>query len=215
MEQKERRRLAELLHDGLQQMLVAAKFRLTEARRRVQENDALQQNLNGIDDLLTQSIATSRSLTTELSPPVLTRTWTRVPALGWLADFMETNHDLKVELRAAEGVGTSSPLELRFFLFQTVRELLFNVVKHAGVQSAVLMLDRQGEDLRLKVIDEGCGFDLGHWQADCPPAGGGFGLLNVRHRVELAGGKLEVSSTSGRGTQVTITVPFPDASDID
>jgi len=208
VEHKERRRLAELLHDGLQQTLVAARFRLTEARRRVLQDDVLQQSLRSVDDLLRESIATSRSLTTELSPPVLTELGL-VPALGWLSDFMETTHNLKVELRAAENLGPSSPLELRFLLFQTARELLFNVVKHAGVNAAVVMLDRDGEDLRLKVTDEGRGFDASQWKAACPSAGGGFGLLNLRHQVELAGGKLEVVSVPGRGVKVTMSVRFP------
>jgi signal transduction histidine kinase len=205
VEQRERRRLAELLHDGLQQMLVAAKFRVTEARRRVQEDAALEQNLNHIDELLTQSIETSRSLTTELSPPVLQELGL-VPALGWLADFMATKHDLRVDVRTAGKAEPSSP-ELRLLLFPVARELLFNVVKHAGVQRAHISLEREGRCLRLKVTDQGCGFDLSKWQTLCDAPGRGFGLLNVQNRVELAGGKLQVDSAPGQGTRVTVTVP--------
>jgi len=210
VEQRERRRLAELLHDGLQQMLVAAKFRVTDARRRVHENDALEQNLNHIDQLLTQSIETSRSLTMELSPPVLQELGL-VPALGWLADFMETKHDLRVEVRAAANAEPSS-MELRLLLFQVARELLFNVVKHAGVQAAVVVLDRKGQALSLKVIDQGRGFDFSAWQTEArSPASNRFGLLDVQYRVELAGGQLDLQSAADRGTEVTVTVPLPSA----
>ncbi len=206
VEQKERRRLAELLHDGLQQTLVAAKFRVTETRRRVQENDAVQQNLNQIDELLAQAIETSRSLTMELSPPVLQELGL-IPALGWLADFIATKHGLRVEVSAA-GRAEPSSLELALLLFPIARELVFNVVKHAGVQTAHLVLEREGQRLRLKVTDQGCGFDASKWQSMCAGSPRGFGLLDVQNRVELAGGKLEVDSAPGRGTTVTVTVPL-------
>ncbi len=205
VEQRERRRLAELLHDGLQQMLVAAKFRVTEARRRVHRGGALEENLNCIDELLTQSLETSRSLTTELSPPVLQELGL-VPALGWLADFMATKHGLRVDL-STDGKAEPSSLELRLLLFPIARELLFNIVKHAGVRAAHVLLERNGQSLRLKVADLGCGFDVSKWQRQSAGSGHGFGLLNVQNRVELAGGKLEVDSAPGRGTSVTVTVP--------
>jgi len=206
VEQRERRRLAELLHDGLQQMLVAAKFRLAEAHRRVRGDQALEQNLNHIQDLLTQSIETSRSLTTELSPPVLQELGL-VPALGWLADFLATKHDLRVDV-CADAKAEPSSLELRLLLFPIARELLFNVVKHAGVQTAQILLEREGQRVRLKVTDDGCGFDVSRWQIQWAGSERGFGLLNVQNRVELAGGKLEVDSAPGRGTRVTVTLPL-------
>jgi len=121
---------------------------------------------------------------------------------------MEAQHALKVEVRAAENLGASSSLELRLALFQSVRELLFNVVKHAGVQCALVVVDRKGDDLLLKVIDHGRGFDVSKWQAAGEP-GCGFGLLNVRNRLELIGGTLEVISAPAQGTQVTINVRVP------
>ncbi|GEM_PF-2414802 len=206
VEQKERRRLAELLHDGLQQMLVAAKFRVTETRRRVQENDAVQQNLNQIDELLTQAIETSRSLTVELSPPVLQELGLTA-ALGWLADFIAAKHGLRVDVFAAAKAEPCS-LDLALLLFPVARELVFNVVKHAGVQTANVTLEREDQNLRLKVTDKGCGFDASKWQTMCLGSAHGFGLLDVQNRVELAGGKLEVESAPGRGTTVTVTVPL-------
>ncbi len=206
VEQKERRRLAELLHDGLQQMLVAAKFRVTETRRRVQDNDAVQQNLNQIDELLTQAIETSRSLTIELSPPVLQELGLTA-ALGWLADFIAAKHGLRVEVSAA-GKAEPCSLDLALLLFPVARELVFNVVKHAGVQAANVTLEREDQSLRLKVTDQGCGFDASKWQTMCLGSACGFGLLDVQNRVELAGGKLEIDSAPGRGTTVTVTVPL-------
>jgi len=202
-EQRERRRLARALHDQLQQMLVAAKMQVNVAKRKVSD-EGTSRSLRLIAELLDQSIAESRSLTVELSPPVLFDRGL-VGGLEWLARQFLEKHHLPVSLEVDSGVDVHDE-GTRIFLFQAARELLFNTVKHAQAQSARICLNRlEGDRVRLVVEDDGQGFDpsiMGGTNVS-----GGFGLFSIRERLELTGGRLEVSSARGQGTQMVIEVP--------
>jgi PAS domain S-box-containing protein len=204
-EERERRRLAQLLHDHLQQLLVAARMSLARARRRVEEPKA-GRLLAEVDGVLDQSIRESRSLTVQLSPPVLYDAGLEA-ALRWLSRDMADKHCLAVEVEA-QPADEPTDEDTRVFLFQAARELLFNVVKHAHVECARLRLDRTVEGaIRLEVLDEGVGFDA--------PGGGigeggsGFGLFQIRERVGVMGGQMEIESIPNEGTRTTIILP-PD-----
>ncbi len=202
-EQRERRRLANILHDHLQQLLVAATMKIGLLRSRVPSLEG-KQVLQQIKDLLNQSIASSRSLTVELSPPVLYDAGLAA-ALNWLAGWMNEKHDLKVEVEAEP---QAEPLaeDVRAFFFQAVRELLFNVVKHANTDSARVEVKVDDESqLIISVKDDGTGMDPQVLsQMD---SGEGFGLFNIRERLELLGGRLQVDSTPGEGTTISMIVP--------
>ncbi|MEX0701417.1 MAG: PAS domain S-box protein [Planctomycetales bacterium] len=202
-EQRERRRLAQILHDHLQQLLVAAKLNVGLMRRQRSE-EALQLSLNQLDALLTESIGTARTLTAELSPPVLHDAGL-LPALEWLARHMQEKHGLQVEVDAGPGTEPEGE-ELRTFLFQAARELLFNAVKHAGVGEArVTTRLAEDDELLLLVEDAGRGFDPA--AADHEEADGGFGLFHVRERTEMQGGRMEIDSAPGEGTRVALYLP--------
>jgi signal transduction histidine kinase len=94
--------------------------------------------------------------------------------------------------------------DLRVLLYQLLRELLFNVIKHAGTGRARLTAERDGEHVRVVVEDEGTGFDPAELEE---PQADGLGLPSVRERLELVGGQLDVASAPGQGTRVSITVP--------
>ncbi len=195
-EQAERRRLAQLLHDHLQQLLVGARMLIQTAARAGAEADTLEK----ADGLLEESLDMARTLAVELSPPILQRAGLAA-SLRWLCEQMD-----RFGLRAAMQV-TGDPdgrvtEELRLFLFQSVRELLFNVVKHASTDTARLSLSRSPEAVRITVQDEGAGF-----AGKEDPNGPGFGLFNIREGLYLHGGELEVTSAPGQGTRVTLTVP--------
>jgi PAS domain S-box-containing protein len=202
-EERERRRLAQVLHDGLQQLLVAAKMRVGLARTGAKGQEQIEKALNEVTDLLMQSIESSRSLTAELSPPALYDAG--LPeALGWLARWMEEKHGLEVDVRTDGNTDTSS-LESRVLLFQGARELLFNVAKHAGVERVSMALLRAGPNIRLEIVDSGQGFD----PAERRPGAysGGFGLFSLRERLEPLGGHMFVDSTPGVGTCVALEIP--------
>ena len=94
-------------------------------------------------------------------------------------------------------------------LFQSVRELLFNVVKHAGTDSATVSLKRVGGEVRVTVADSGGGFDASRQQAGPSPAGG-FGLLSIRERLDLLGGRVEMDSSPGQGTRIELAAPLDE-----
>jgi two-component system CheB/CheR fusion protein len=201
MEQRERRHMAELLHDHLQQLLVAAKMR-TEALQRRSPKSGASGVVEEISGLLTQSIEASRSLTVQLSPPVQFDRGLR-PAFDWLVRWFAQEHEFTVEMEI-EGEDVTCSEDLGGFLYHAVRELLFNAAKHSGADRATLRMQRGEEDLLLTVSDEGVGF--GQDGGDHAPDG--FGLFNLRERLLLLGGGLEIASREGGGTSVTISVPL-------
>ncbi|NLX99443.1 MAG: hypothetical protein GXY83_25185 [Rhodopirellula sp.] len=203
-EQRERRRLAQLLHDELQQCLVAAQFKLAAIQHRTEDMN-LREDLRQALGLINESIDASRTLTCELSPPVL-HEGGLCAALESLAQRNQDTHGLQTDIRAENGVEPTDE-GMRMLLFQFIRELLFNVVKHANTDLAWIELSRpQPGWIEVAVRDAGDGFDpvtLDH----AAPGKNSFGLFSVRERLKIMGGRLTIESSRGRGTRVTIAVP--------
>lgn len=197
-EQRERQRLAQVLHDGLQQILVGARFRLELLGRTDSDVSKATEELDG---LLLDAIQTSRNLTAELSPPILHEAGL-MGGLEWLARWMQEKHGLTVNLEAPQDLA-DMPEDLTILLFQAARELLFNVVKHAQVRTAGVQVARDNGGVQVIVSDQGAGFDAGSLRG----AGGrsqGFGLFSIRERMELLGGRLIIDSAPGRGSRFTL-----------
>ncbi|MGE5294956.1 MAG: ATP-binding protein, partial [Solirubrobacterales bacterium] len=203
-EERERARIAEILHDDLQQVLAAAKFHVGLLNSRT-KNDAKAREIAGqTNDLLADAIAKSRGLSHELASPVLVQSDLGA-ALEWLVEQMQKKHGFKVHLEVVGRIETASK-SLRILLYRAVQELLFNTIKHAGVSEARVRLRRRHGRLRLSVSDRGRGFD--------PAASGGkpgLGLLNIRERIELLGGRVMVRSTPGKGSTLLIVIPENEA----
>jgi PAS domain S-box-containing protein len=203
-EERERRRLAQVLHDHLQQVLVAAKMRVEMARTHAL-TQLLRQQLTQVDELLVEAIGESRSLTAELSPPVLYDSGLTA-ALEWLARQMLGKHGLRVRVQAQAAAEPRSQA-VRILFFTAVRELLFNIVKHAGVREARVTLARLDGQLEVQVEDAGAGFDpvaVRARRAQCEA----FGLFSIQQRLELAGGGCAIDSAPGRGTRVRLSAPL-------
>jgi PAS domain S-box-containing protein len=205
-EERERRRLAAELHDTLTQTLTLSRMNVSRASRLLDEGadrTRVTEVLSQTQATLDSSIAYTRTLISELSPRVLYDFGLAV-ALQWLGDQMRA-HGLQVTL-----AGDSDCLEVRddhaVLVFQSVRELLWNVVKHAESPRAEVTWQVEMGELRVSVEDAGRGFsDVGSAQ------GGGFGLLSIRERVALQGGRFDVRSERGRGTRVTLRLPLDGA----
>ncbi len=201
-EQRERHRLAQILHDDLQQLLYSLQLKLSFFRRVAGDLPKLNTLVAQLDELLKRAIDTTRTLSVDLSPPVLAGEGLS-DAIVWLALQMEELHNLKVDVsgEAPKSVGSH---DLQVLLFQLVRELLFNIVKHAGVSEATVDLSHDNQRLTIVVSDEGAGFETD--SLGIPPAKGGFGLYSIRERLPLFGGDLTITSSPGNGTQATITL---------
>jgi PAS domain S-box-containing protein len=202
-EEHERKRLAQAIHDNLQQLLVGAKFCTETLAGGIPENARLE-ILRRLNHFLNDAIASSRSLAFELSPPLLHNAGL-ARSLHWLARHMETKHGLRVEVKADDQANPADE-DLGSLLFQAVRELLFNVVKHAQVRTVELEMSRFDTDfVRITVADAGVGFDPGQLREDSQQ---GFGLNSIRGRLDLVGGKLEINSAPGSGSRITLTAPL-------
>jgi len=204
-EQRERQQLATMLHDLMQQLLVAAKLR-TELLAQAQGKN-VPQLANEVRELIRECIQVSRTLTGELSPPIL-REGGLVPALEWLARWMKDKHNLETVL-VVRGPISMQREDLTVLLFQCVRELLFNVVKHSGVNSAQIEVNEDGKELRIIVSDQGIGFEM---PPDPPPvsadATSGYGLFTTQERLHLLGGTVHVDSSPGCGSRFTLATPL-------
>jgi PAS domain S-box-containing protein len=210
-EERERRRIAQILHDDLQQLLVAARLRIETMRGR-RDSSPLDQDLQRVQQLINESNDLARGLSHEISPAVL-HEFGLVAGLQWLGHWMHEKHGFSVRVAAPVPVGPLAA-DVQVLLFQSVRELLFNAVKHSEVKRASVRLSLiEGGWLEIRVNDKGKGFD--------PPenprgAAGtpGFGLFSIRERLAYLGGHMEVKSSPGQGCLVRLRVPPPDPSGV-
>ena len=199
-EDRERDRIAAELHDQVNQRLVLAKMKV-EALARKLAAPALEKTAAGICDLLAQTIADTRSLTAQIRPPLLAGVGLEA-ALKWLGDELHEQYGLRIVV-SDDHEPKALEYGLRSFVFQAVRELLMNVVKHAGVSQARVEMRREGGYLLIIVADEGSGFDPA--EANNRKArDGGFGLFNVRQKIEYLGGVFRIDSRPGAGARATI-----------
>ncbi len=198
VENRERRRLAQFLHDELQQFLVASKMRVSKMRSASQDGDFDQ-----LGELLDQAIGASRSLTTELSPLALNHEGLK-PTLEWLLQHAHERFGLAGELITL-GAEPELDMDLKPFVLQAVRELLLNVAKHARVERVQVTLSTEVAGwLQIVVSDEGLGFNE---TTARPFDAGGFGLFSLRERLALLDGRLEIDSRKGEGARVAIWIP--------
>jgi PAS domain S-box-containing protein len=197
-EDRERDRLAQILHDDLQQELAAAKFHLSVARGRVKCDPSLQEIITTVDQMLKDAINESRRLSHELSPAVLRRS-DLAEILRWLANEMRAKHGLTVRVQGRAHLQSDA---IKAFLYRTAQELLFNTVKHAQVNEAKVRVRPWGGYIYLSVSDRGRGFDPGTLGEAT-----GFGLLSIRERIELLGGRMEIRSAPGQGSTFFVIVP--------
>lgn len=198
-EQRERRHLSQVLHDHLQQLLTAAQMRAHLLASHATGHEEAQELL----ELLKEAIAESRSLAAELSPPVLARGL--LPALRWLADQMLQKHHLRVVLDLSDAREPEDE-QVSAFVLQAAQELLFNAVKHAGVEEVSLRLLAEESSLLLEVADDGSGFDTNDLEAQEGMVLG-TGILSIRNRTELLGGEMEVASAPGHGSSFRLRMP--------
>lgn len=199
VEDRERRRLAVTLHDRVGQTLALAQIKL-ESMRSLKLSPELAEGIVHVMELVEQSISHTRSLTAELSPPILYEVGLAA-AIQWWAEQLQRRHGIITTLR-----GDSCPEprneEIRMLMFQAARELLMNVVKHARVETVDVVMLRDDGILRVEVVDRGVGFD-----GNILTSSKGFGLFSLRERLTNMGGGLSIESSPGHGTRAIVSVP--------
>ena len=205
-EQRERRRIATELHDYLGQLLVVGKIKISQ----LQQADLTNQQgplVKEVEESLDEALQYTRDLIPQISPPILYE-FGFMAAVRWLAEKM-VRYGLHVRVTShLDDHFLNLSESVSIILYQVIRELLLNVMKHAQTQEAsIRFIQVSSESFSIEVADRGCGFDLSstrethsHFEK--------FGLLNVQERVEGLGGECEIVSTVGEGTRVLIKMPF-------
>ncbi|OPY79761.1 MAG: Oxygen sensor histidine kinase NreB [Syntrophorhabdus sp. PtaU1.Bin058] len=204
-EERERRRIATLLHDHIGQILAVSKIKLG-ALLDTAKTSVFAKDLNEISGHVEQAIKYTRSLTFELSPPILYDLGLE-PALEWLAEQFQAQHG---GIRCTfESDQFHKPLseEISVFLFTAVRELLVNVAKHSAAGDAKVTIRRVDNTISIHVADNGTGFNASRKDLYLDE-NKGFGLFSIRERLRHLGGQMEVRSQRGRGTRVLLTAPL-------
>jgi PAS domain S-box-containing protein len=203
-EERERARIAGELHDLVGQRLLLGKMKLDmlESRR---ASGSITGELSAVAGLIEESIQDIRSLTFQLRPPLLANEGL-VAAVGWLCSELNDDHGLEVEFSDDQA---AKPLdyEFRSLLYQSVRELLLNVIKHAGTKKARVALERTAQTVVITVEDQGAGFDPAK-VASRTAKNGGYGLFNLKQKIEYLKGTFVCETSPGKGTRTTLIFPL-------
>ncbi|MBP9855020.1 MAG: response regulator [Candidatus Omnitrophica bacterium] len=204
-EQKERKRIAALVHDHLQQILVAIKLQVSQSMKAIENKqyDKASDSLQRGEKFLSGAILAAKSLTVELRPPVLYEDGLGA-AFQWLSKKFKEEHDLQV-VTYLEEIPPNLPDSLKIMLYESVKELLFNVVKYSGVDKAELFMQYTKGLIKITVKDKGRGFDA--TQVEKVSSEKGFGLFSIRERLKILKGSLKIDSTPWDGTTLEITIP--------
>ena len=200
LEERERKRIADELHDAVGQSLVFSKLRLSSLRDTLTAAGEVE-TLEEIIDMLDSAIEFSRFLTHELANPVLYLVGLEA-AVRWLAEQLDKTQNIKVAVNTV-GDLADIQMEMRVLLYKTMRELLFNVVKHSQADYVNINIRRISDRLEIDVMDDGIGVG--------PMPTTGYGLISVTERVSYLGGTIEIglNTDAGRGTRVSIVIPLP------
>ncbi len=204
-EERERRRIATELHDRISQFLVISKVKLETLRKSASSADIVKA-LSEVCESIDQTIQNTRSLTFDLSSPILYELGFEAAVAEWLDEHVYKKHGIAAEFLDD---GQPKPLDddIRVFLFRDVRELLINVVKHAHARKVKVSSRKVGSEIHVSVEDDGTGFNVSEITSIATKTGG-FGLFSIRERLEQLGGRLKIESEAGRGTKVTIIAPL-------
>ncbi|MBX3300700.1 MAG: response regulator [Nitrospira sp.] len=202
-EQRERKQLASELHDYLAQLLVVSKLKIAQLCRNPLDKKT-ERLLQDVSSLLDQALTYCRTLVSRLSPVILF-SHGLIAGLHWLTEYF-SKQGLRVHVQSQVSA-VPLPEDHSVLLFHSVRELLFNVLKHAGTGEATVdTMVRDGRIVQINVVDGGAGFDENALSYEAT----GYGLFSIRERIEGLGGTLAVHSSPGSGTRIELSVPLPD-----
>jgi signal transduction histidine kinase len=199
-EERERKRIAGVLHDDIAQILATIRMRLDLLGGLPSDQ---QETLKDAKALLLQSIQETRTLMTDIGNPLLFDMGLKA-ACESLAKRLMDRHAVRIRCDIRDAYKHLNP-DVKTILFQVIRELLNNVVKHSRAQNAHVTIDMDNGHFSMKVTDDGAGFDP--QMLGAPTVDGGFGLYSIRERLLAIGGSLRIESAPGTGTVVTAILP--------
>lgn len=202
-QESERRRIARDLHDGPAQTLASMMIRM-DLIQRLWDNDVnrIYEEIENIKQMSAESLSDIRRIMFDLKPTLIHEDDFSSTLKDYFRDY-ETKYHLDIDF-VVFGGNKKYDLSLETALFRMVQEAITNVRKHAGVKKILAKMEDNGKTLTLVVKDEGAGFDV----EKAAKKSESYGIIGMKERAELLGGKVEIISSPGNGTQVIITVPL-------
>lgn len=204
-EEKDRRRIAAYLHDEISQSLALCKIKLGE----IQKNKYIA-DIEEVRKMIEETLSRTQSLTFELSPPILYELGL-LDAVEWLIEEMQKRYKITFHLED-DGIETRLSDDINVVLFQGIRELLINVVKHAKAKNVTVTIAQKENKIVIIVHDDGIAFDY-PLTIRRNNKKSTFGLFNLRERLSQLGGNMQIESKHGEGTAVTLTAPINSQND--
>ena len=201
-EENEKKRIASEIHDGIGQMLVAAKLNL-ENTRKVKDIREINRRLDSVTNYLITIIREARALSNSLLPKILYERGLS-DSIGVLVNELESQVPFKINYFHSN-VSETIPEKIRLHIYRIVQEAFNNIVKHAQATEVNINLVGSEKTLILFIEDDGKGFDpkkVKKYQSS--------GLLNMKNRAESMGGDLYIESSVGNGTSIELNVPFKE-----
>ena len=204
IEERNRRQMATHLHDGVGQILATAKIKI-ESLIDTMRPRAGKKDLSEAKDLLEQAIQHTRTLISDLSPPILYELGLEA-AVEWLLEHFHERHGVKSDLIKDR---QTKPLkqDVEIVLFHAVRELMMNIVKHSRTDKAQVSIRKSGDYIEIKVKDYGVGFNGAAGTSRAKKIKS-FGLFSIREKIRHLGGRVIINAQPKKGTEVTLLVPL-------
>ncbi len=199
--EEERRHMSREVHDELGQQLTALKIDLAWLERRLEDSPVIDR-VEAMGVLVTNTIGTVRRISSRLRPPLLDELGL-APALDWLVQDICGRAGLKYRLDVSLG-GVVLDEEFTLAIFRICQEGLTNVVRHARAGRVELEVRRDGEELEVRVCDDGVGIVP-------EKARTSLGLLGLRERVQGLGGQLNIEGTPGQGSEIRCRFPLKES----
>jgi signal transduction histidine kinase len=203
-QEEERNRLARELHDDTIQAVIALRQRVQLAQKSVKDESG-KQSLKELEILAEETVENLRRLTRALRPIYL-EDLGLVTALEMLARETSQSNDLKVDFQKM-GQERRLSHEVELSLYRIAQEALNNVVKHSKANQVDLRIAFEASEVQMEIVDTGRGFLVPNSPAEFA-ANGHFGLLGMRERADLIGGRLSVQSEVGNGTRLSVQLPL-------
>ncbi len=203
VQENERKRVSQELHDGIGQYLSAVKYRVEDVIQRLDEKSvgSIKENLKEIIPIIQEGVGEVRKICSELRPLSLDALGIAA-TISWLSREFRQNHphiDFKREISVNEN---EIPDPLKTVIYRIIQEALSNVAKHSGATGVFLSLRRIGNRLVLEIKDNGQGFEPKKAYS-IVGFGRGLGLTSMKERANLSGGNLTINSRVGAGTNIT------------
>lgn len=204
-EERERRRIAAGIHDDIAQKLALAKLELQSIRKIVSDATVLT-SLENQCEVMDCIMEDARTLTFELSNPILYEIGIEAAIESWLMDQIQNKCGIKCKF-TSQGPDVNLDENIRVVLYQGVRELLTNIVKHANAKKVKVNVNKSHDQISVIIKDDGIGIKTSH--LDLSRKGRtGFGLFNIKERLEYLGGGLQINSRPNKGTHITMSIPI-------